>query len=64
MLRHVCVARRTLAGELALILVVVVLEEVFVYVVHYVEFVVAHGAHEQFLIVSGGGGEIRGRRAR
>ena len=52
LLRNIGVARWTLAGQLALILDVVVLDEVFVDVVDHVEFGVADGAYEQLLIVA------------
>ena len=51
--RHVGVARRRLARQLALVLVVVTLQEVLVDVVDHVELGVAHRAHEQLLVVGG-----------
>ncbi len=46
LLGHVCVAGRTLARQLALVLVVVVFEKVLVDVVDHVELAVADGAHK------------------
>ena len=61
LLGDVGVARRRLGAELALILVVVVLQEVVVDVVYHMEFGVAYRAHEQFLIVGSGGRGCSGR---
>lgn len=46
LLCDVCVSRRTFARQLALVLVVVVFEEVLVDVVHNMEFAIANRAHE------------------
>jgi hypothetical protein len=62
LLRYIGVARRRFGRQLALILVVVVLEEVIVDVIDYMEFSVANRADEQLLIVGIGGGGC-GRRS-
>ena len=51
LLSYVRVSWRTFAAQFALILIVMVLQEVLVDVIDHVELLVAHRAHKQLLIV-------------